>query len=307
MNNREDLATQQPGPLVSVVMPTHGMGAFIAAALGSVAAQTYTNWEVLVVDDRGPEDGTLGIVQGFAERWGGARVRLIRHVTNQGVSAARNTGITEARGEFVAFLDPDDLWLPVHLARLLALFHRGKDLDVASGPVELFWEGPGAAAPRLHAIAPWQRRYFPHSLSFSNFIQPSASLVRRSVLLELGGFDTDPAIQHIEDYDLWLRLVEKGSRFAFLEEHTSRYRKHAGAATADQARMNRLHDLLYVKHAAFFRAANAHLWWSLMDRLEVVKAEVGQINIERHGPLLRTILFLDEGMRRLVRSLRGKG
>ena len=294
----------QPEPLISVVMPTYRMGAFIGAALGTVVAQTYTHWEVLVVDDRGPEDGTLAIVQDFSDRLGKGRVRLIQHDVNQGVSAARNTGIAQARGEYVAFLDPDDSWSPDHLSRLWELFRSNKVLDVATGPVEVFQDGPDAPAPWVNAITEWQIRFFPNTLALHNFIQPSASLVRRSALERVGGFDTDPAIQHIEDYDLWLRLVEQGCKFAFLPLPSSRYRKHPGGATSDDARMNSLHDHLYRKHLSFFRTAQAALLKSMMGRVELLKQEVAQVNIERHGPLMRSIRAVDDLLRDLVRKLR---
>lgn len=300
----DPMLSHLPDPLISVVMPAYRMGAFIGAALGTVAAQTYTHWEVLVVDDRGPEDGTLAIVQDFADRLGKDRVRLIQHAVNQGVSAARNTGITQARGEYVAFLDPDDSWSPDHLSRLWRLFQENPALDVATGPVEVFQDGPDAQAPWVNAITEWQVRFFPNTLALHNFIQPSASLVRRSALERVGGFDTDPAIQHIEDYDLWLRLVEQRSSFAFLPTPSSRYRKHAGGATSDEARMNRLHDHLYAKHVSFFRTAQATLLKSMMGRVELLKQEVAQVNIERHGPLMRVIRAVDDLLRGLVRLLR---
>lgn len=302
--NISPLVSQLADPLISVVMPAYRMGAFIGAALETVASQTYANWEVLVVDDRGPEDGTLAIVQDFADRLGKGRVRLIQHAMNQGVSAARNTGIAQARGEYVAFLDPDDSWSPDHLSRLWRLFQVNPALDVATGPVQVFQDGPDAPAPWVNAITEWQIRFFPNTLALHNFIQPSASLVRRSALERVGGFDTDPAIQHIEDYDLWLRLVEQGCTFAFLPTPSSRYRKHPGGATSDVVRMNRLHDHLYRKHVSFFRTAHAALLKSLLGRVELLKQEVGQMSIERHGPLMRSIRAVDDLLRSLVRVLR---
>src|SRR3954464_6313135 len=110
--------------LVSVVMPCYRMGAYVRDALSSVDAQTYPRWELIAVDDCGPADGTREAVQAFIANHPDRRVEYIRHEVNGGVGAARNTAIAAARGEFVAFLDPDDVWFPEHLATALREFSR---------------------------------------------------------------------------------------------------------------------------------------------------------------------------------------
>jgi len=121
----------------------------------------------------------------------------------------------------------------------------------------------------------------------------------------VGGFDTTPAIQHIEDYDLWIRLVEQGSRFAFLDRPTSRYRKHDGGATNDTQRMRLLHDHLYAKHANFFRTSQSVLLISMMGRMSRMRQEIGQVNIELNGPVLRIVRALDRSIRAVGRLVRG--
>lgn len=291
--------------LVSVVLPAYGMGRYIAAALDSIAAQSYPDWEVVVVDDLGPEDGTHAIVEAFIARVGADKARLVRHAVNQGVSAARNTGTATARGAFVAFLDPDDEWLPDHLESLMALFEKDPGLDVATGPVEAFYDGPDAPPPAIWPIFPWHVEDFPRTLALHNFMQPSATLLRRSAVQRIGGFDTTPEIQHIEDYDLWIRLVEQGSRFGFLSLPTSRYRKHEGGASNDAQRMRKLHDLLYAKHANFFRTGHSVLLISMLGRMERLRKELGRMNGERNGPSMRLARFMDRSIRALARLVRG--
>lgn len=291
--------------LVSIILPAYGMGRYIAAALDSIAAQTYTDWEVVVVDDLGPEDGTHAIVDAFIARVGAKKARMVRHAVNQGVSASRNTGASEARGEYVAFLDPDDDWAPDHLQSLMSLFQQDAGLDVATGPVNGFREDPDETVVWVQRITAWHVADFPRTLALHNFIQPSATLLRRTAVQRVGGFDTDPAIQHIEDYDLWIRLVEQGSRFGFLDRPTSRYRRHEGGASNDPQRMRRLHDHLYAKHANFFRSAQSMLLISMFGRMERLRDEQGQIKIELNGPVLRVVRAVDRSIRALGRMVRG--
>lgn len=254
--------------LVTAILPAYKMGAFIGGALRSIAGQTYAGWEVLVVDDHAPDDGTTGIVQEFAAAHPGNRIELIRHTHNQGVSAARNTGIASAKGHYVAFLDPDDLWAPWHLERTVRKFEDDEPVDVVTGPVVRFQNAPGRVFRKELTLPDWKVDGFPHSLALHNFLQPSATVVKRQVMEEVGGFTTDPLLQHIEDYELWVRLVKAGKRFAFLREPTSGYRKHAGAASADLERMSALHDRLRELHRGFFQDGQARMLWLAFDRME---------------------------------------
>ena len=281
-------------PLVSVILPAYKMGPFIGEALASIAAQTHPNWEVIVVDDHAPEDGTRGIVEAFAAQHPGQRVEFIRHDRNQGVSAARNTGINASKGEYVAFLDPDDTWLPHHLANALSILRGG--VDVACGPVESYRDDPERSWTHKAWIDQWKSANFPFSLSVYNFIQPSAVVARRSAVVEVGGFDTDPAIQHIEDYDLWIRLVQKGFTFGFMSEISARYRKHAGGATTQEERFKVLHAILYAKHPDFFREGQRRM-------MRVVHEGMTRLHDRDKAPIMATILWIDDKLQRLLRKL----
>jgi glycosyltransferase involved in cell wall biosynthesis len=253
---------------VTAILPAYRMGAFIGRALRSIACQTHADWGIVVVDDHGPEDGTTRIVQEFATAHPKNRVELIRHAHNQGVSAARNSAMAAAKGRYLAFLDPDDIWAPWHLERTLKLIGDGSKADVATGPVVRFQDPPGRSFRTELFLPDWKVDHFPFSLAIHNFIQPSATVLKRSVIEEVGGFTTDPHLQHIEDYELWVRLVKAGKRFAFLRKPTSGYRKHPGAASADMDRMSRLHERLHERHSGFFEAGTAQMLRVAFDRME---------------------------------------
>jgi GT2 family glycosyltransferase len=254
---------EHPG-FVSVIMPCFRMGQFVAEALASVAAQTHAAWEVIAVDDDGPADGTREAFESFARQFPQHRVEFLRHARNRGVSAARNTAIQAARGEFLAFLDPDDAFKQHHLETALAGLVR-ESADVAAARCDVV--GPATTG---YCCRPFpteeEKAQFPSSLFFRNFIQPSAVVMRRSSLPPgPPWFTEEPALQHIEDWDLWIRLAAAGRRFLFLEHIGSSYRLHAGSASLDgggEARVTRLRRT----HAELFAD---HLWRLLVREKEM--------------------------------------
>jgi glycosyltransferase involved in cell wall biosynthesis len=284
-------------PLVSVIVPCYKMGRYVAEALQSVASQTYLRWEVIVVDDCGPDDGTQEAVKAFAARCQNHRVEYLRHAQNLGVSATRNTAIATAQGDFVAFLDPDDLWYSSHLSHCIAAFLADEALAVVTASVEVFWDGELARSPGRANVENWKRQYFPESLAIHNFIPPSATLVRRNALLDTGGFDVSPGLQHIEDYDLWIRLAAKGYGFTFLDEVTARYRKHDAAATADLEKDRQRNHELRARHIGFFMGMQGKLIQDLYEELQSTNREVARLKDAVRNPLR---WLINQGKRRFM-------
>jgi len=287
-------------PLISVIMPCHGMGRYIREALESVGAQSYSNWEILAVDDCGPSDGTDQTVAAFASNHANHRVEWIRHEMNKGVSAARNTAIQAARGEYLAFLDPDDYWKPEHLQYAVEALSGGDEnaetYSAVTSPVEAFREEQPERIS-LCRFTPTMIWAFPASLAMGNFIQPSAVVVRREEVLAVGLFDTDPLIQHVEDFDLWIRLAEYGCRFKFLETSTCRYRQHATGATADLKRMDERLRRLTDKHAKFLVRH-----YMVLFRVIVPPVDYSAV---LNGPIYRMISACDRVLRSLKRAVFG--
>jgi len=181
-------------PLVSVIIPTYNRGWIIKEAIDSVLAQDFIDFELIVVDD-GSTDNTSEILDSYSDD-----ITVLRQ-NNKGVSAARNRGLSEASGRFIAFLDSDDLWLSKKLSSQVDFFNSNPDALICQ--TEEIWVRNGVRAnPKKRHKKPWGMIFEP-SLALC-LVSPSAVMIRRSLFDEIGVFDeTLPAC---EDYDLWLRI-----------------------------------------------------------------------------------------------------
>jgi GT2 family glycosyltransferase len=183
---------------VSVIIPTFNRAHKIARAVASVLYQTFTDHEVLVVDD-GSEDATAEVLKPFR-----SRIKCIHHSKNRGVSAARNTGITESHSPLIAFLDSDDYWLPGKLAAQVSFFSE-HPAAVACQAEELWIRRGVRVNPMKKHLKP-SGEIFEPSLKLC-VVSPSAVVVKRTLLEDVGVFDEDFPV--CEDYDLWLRISWK--------------------------------------------------------------------------------------------------
>jgi glycosyltransferase involved in cell wall biosynthesis len=208
-------------PLVSVIMPAYNAAAHIAEAIMSVAAQTYTHWELLVVDD-GSTDETGAIVAGLTLPPG-----KLRYLTqsNAGEGVARNRAINEARGDLIAFLDSDDIWEPARLERQIPVMAEGAyDLVYTNG----YFVGDPSARPFPIAHGAYSGREMFQILYQRNQIPVLSVLTTKRALARAGSFKADSS-RLSEDYDLWLRMANTGSSFYGLSDQLVGYRDHPGS------------------------------------------------------------------------------
>ena len=204
---------------VSVIVPAYNQGRYLGDAIRSALAQTYRDLEVLVVDD-GSTDDTRAVTRSFAD----PRVRYI-HQANRGLSAARNTGIREASGEFLTFLDSDDQFLPEKLDLLLAAFDRNPALGFAAGEAVLIDEHGELMGEVFDRPLPAD----PSELLLANPLHVGSVLLRRSWQDRVGPFDE--SLRSYEDWDMWLRLARAGCPMAWVARPVSRYRFHGAQMT----------------------------------------------------------------------------
>ncbi|MCL1463493.1 glycosyltransferase family 2 protein [Argonema galeatum] len=233
-------------PLVSVIIPAYNAEGLILEALMSVKAQTYPDWEIIVVEDAS-KDRTEEIVQEFARTVGDRNVKYIRHPNNQGPSVTRNTGIAQAKGEYLALLDYDDLWKETHLeAAVSKLQESGADLAYCT--VQKFEDGTNKL---LGLWGPTQQDIedFPASLFARNYIQPSAAVMKKNILETVGLFDPNPQLRGVEDLDYWLRVAAAGFKFVHVSGIHSLYRKkNSSALTSNIKKILECHALVLRKH-----------------------------------------------------------
>lgn len=202
--------------LASIIIPTRNRAAYLRQALDSVYAQSHRDFEVIVIDD-GSQDETQAVVKLYDDR--------LRYFTqpHAGVSAARNLGIRKAKGEFVAFLDDDDLFAPQKLQRCIAYLQSHPEIVwLCSG--FSFINAEGGPLPHPPVIPP-KPEVTLHDIALFTFIHTSSVVVRAASLAATKGFPADYSVS--EDYYLWARLLQHGTGAA-LPEILTCFRRHPG-------------------------------------------------------------------------------
>ena len=248
------------------------MGKYIGEALESVGKQTYENWEVIAVDDCGPEDGTKEILESFAAEHLKHRVEFIRMPENRGVSAARNAGIHAAEGEFLAFLDPDDFWGPSYLISHIEELKSHDHITASYTDARKITED-GTVTGQLQGPDDEEHQGLPESLYWRNFINTSTVVARKDSVIACGGFDEAPEIQHVEDWDLWLRMMDEGMKFNYTPAAESFYRQHPGASTDDLAAAKEREAALRRKHSELLERYNRVLLFVTRRRMEQLEGK----------------------------------
>ena len=205
-------------PTVSIVMAAKNYARFIPMAIESVRAQTYADWELLIIDD-GSSDETPRVVDLFLRD---SRIRCFRTDT-LGQSRAKNLGIALSCGEFVAFLDADDAWLPTKLEKQLSVFRERSEAGVAFCRRSLIDEAGDPIIAQTQAAIPMGRVL--SQMFVQNFVCFSSAMVRREVFSRVGTFN--PEWDLAVDFDLWLR-VAKHYEFDFVDEQLVLYRTGHG-------------------------------------------------------------------------------
>jgi GT2 family glycosyltransferase len=217
-------------PLVSVVIPAYRVAQYIAAALDSVLAQTFKDYEIIVVNDGSPDTEELEkALEPYRDR-----IAYLRQ-ENQGLSAARNTGIRAARGTYIAPLDADDIWAPEHLAAQFAVLEADPSIDMVYADARIFGDVPEAGRTVMELSPSAGEVTFERLVTRQCTVHLCVSVCRRETLLRAGLFD--PALRRVEDADMWLRIARQGGRIVYQRRVLGYYRRSAGSLSSDRASM----------------------------------------------------------------------
>lgn len=215
-------------PVVSIIMPAFNAERYIGASIDSVLDQTFKEWELIIIDD-GSTDKTKDVIATFQKD---ERIIYI-YQENGRQGKARNNGLRMARGEFIAFLDSDDLWHPEKLQKQLKVISEtGVSMVISQAQVFEEVNGKNKLGNKIGILlGKRDSTVIMCHLCWSNMIPILTVLVKKSSLEAVGGFSEKSEIQNAEDYHLWLKLANSGVGFFGVDEILALYRVHANQAT----------------------------------------------------------------------------
>jgi len=208
--------------VISVIIPTYNCDKYICEALDSVLHQTYSDYEIIVIDD-GSTDTTREIIEN--------KFQTVRYyyVENNGVAAARNLGILMAQGELIAFLDADDKWLPEKLEKQVALFEANKNVSMVFTE-NYFFNEQGISEFSANKKIRLMHGNIVRNIFLNSYVVTSTVMVRRSVFDHVGMFEEELSVA--EDDNMWMRIGFKYG-IALLDEKLVMYRMTAGSLSSD--------------------------------------------------------------------------
>ncbi|MBE7552149.1 MAG: glycosyltransferase [Anaerolineales bacterium] len=229
-------------PTVSVIIPVYNQAQFIGQTIDSVLAQTFSDYEIIVVDDAST-DNTAKILAGY-----GDCLRVITLKTNTGPAITRNIALGVAQGEFIAFLDSDDMWYLRRLDITVSYLRKNLNVDLVCGAWDHIDEA-GRTIEKLNQPSNYQPQVdidFLRTLVVrGNLLATSALLIRRKCFECCGLFDTN--LKRSMDWDLWLRMAAHGHKIAMIDQPVSRYRRHQTNLTLNPQRMEEATRQVLVK------------------------------------------------------------
>ena len=267
-------------PIVSVIIPAYNVAPFIGETLTTVFAQTFNDYEVIVINDGSPDTEEFErALQPFIDR-----INYIKQ-GNRGAGAARNAGLRSARGEFIAFLDADDLWLSNYLEEQLK-FIREHDCDLICADAIHFGNSPFAGRSYTEVLMPTAPPT--GTITFLGLVSAEQSLItsgvvaRRQPIFDVGLFDEN--LRNSQDFDLWLRLVHGGAQLRYQRRVLLRYRSHESSLSGNEVNRITRQLLVLEKVETEFDlepAARKEASRAIACRRAVLQFELGKIHLKQ--------------------------
>ena len=214
-------------PKISVIIPAYKIADYIGEALQSVFAQTFTDFEIVVVNDGSPDTAEFELaIEPFRDR-----IVYIKQ-ENKGAAAARNAAIRAASGEILAFLDGDDLWLPEFLASQVEFLEKN-GFDLVYADAEFFGEDVAAGNTYMQFSKSNGEVTTESLISWDCNVITSGTIARREAVIAAGLFDESPIFRRGQDFEMWFRLAKRGAKLGFQRRVLLKYRVREGSLTGD--------------------------------------------------------------------------
>jgi glycosyltransferase involved in cell wall biosynthesis len=299
-------------PKVSVIIPTYNREKLIGRAIESVLAQTYTDFEIIVVDD-GSKDNTKVVVQQYK-----GNIKYV-YQPNGGSSSARNRGIKESTGEYIAFLDSDDIWIQEKLAIQVDILDRNKNIGIVCSRMPIFdKEGRQIGFKPQEHIG----KDFNELIAQWGDLPTSTVMTRRECFDKAGLFDT--SLKTVQDFDMWLRIARQYDIYEYKDQCLARYFRHGVQNTSNWANVLQGLFMLHKKiaqdykhlpdfpHHLYRERIVLHQYWlsrALYDQKNYVKSFRHLASVIFKNPLVGRLLYKksDGIFRKLVIMLKPYG
>lgn len=274
----------------SIVIPTYNHAQFLDKAIKSVLNQTYERWEMIIIDNHS-QDNTDEIVNKFND----SRISFLKIHNNGVIASSRNMGIHASKGEWIAFLDSDDLWYPNKLEVVMSEIHKNLSIDIYSTDEMLVDEI--SSNRTLLQYGPYESDFYKRLLVKGNCLSPSATIVRK-VFLNNNNiyFRENEEFATAEDYDFWMMLAKAGAKFKFLHSVQGEFLVHENNNSGQIERhtqniMNVIRDHVYVLQE--FEPNKKRLWENINAR--ILMADSKNLILKKQ---------LVDGMRGIMRAIR---
>jgi glycosyltransferase involved in cell wall biosynthesis len=273
-------------PLVSVIIPTYNQADLLQKALQSVINQTVLDWEAIVIDNFS-NDNTKEIVESFNDR----RIKYVVFSNKGIIAASRNLGINLANGDYIAFLDSDDLWYPLKLSTCIEYIGEGADATCHG----IWIRKDGVLREKFVPASQTRNLYETLLYNGNSLIGTSTVVLKRQCLQQFGDFSECPAIVTAEDYDLWLRLAKNNLHWVMIPEILGEYTVHGNNASNNIRRQMLAEEAVVMNHV---RINNSR---SILDRLIVRKSRMmiafrAGRRVQQSGHFIESIPYVMRGL-----------
>lgn len=263
--------------LISICIPAYNAAVFIEETLQSVKNQSYLNWELIVIED-GTDDGTFLIVKEF-DKTVQQEVIYYKNPVNKGLSATRNIAASKSKGDWLAFVDSDDIWHPNHLQSLIDTAQENPYCEFIHSGFNFFYEDYNQPFYQ-QKLSTEVLNEFPISLYTGEYrIQPSSIMVSQKLYTAINGFDEN--YRSVEDLNFYFRSSEKGFKFAFSGKNTCFYRRNLEGLTS--------HSLNMAHYSAKVYTATLG-WQDIPEKLKFIKIAEHWLSTARLARISNPIL-----------------